>query len=113
MKERGYYHLTELVGSPPGSMHSVYFCGSLKGRSLLFTPESCERFPMGPCVIQLSDVLKALSVRASIWSKTDDLSIQSLRILAVISDEIVNSPHESLHIHCPEIRDCKKLLKQF
>ena len=86
---------------PPGAMHSVYFCGSLKGRSLLFTPESCERFPMRPCVIQMSDVLKALSVRASIWSKTDDLSIQSLRILAVISDEIVNSPHESLHIPLP------------
>ncbi|MCC4788771.1 helix-turn-helix transcriptional regulator [Vibrio splendidus] len=87
---------------PPGAMHSVYFCGSLKGRSLLFTPEICEQFPMRPCVIEMSDVLKVLSIRASTWNKTEELPVQCLHILSVISDELGNSPHESLYIPLPK-----------
>ncbi|MEZ8773514.1 AraC family transcriptional regulator [Vibrio tasmaniensis] len=87
---------------PPGAMHSVYFCGSLKGRSLLFTPESCEKFPMRPCVIQMSDVLKVLSIRASTWCKTEELSTPCLHVLSVISDEIVSSPQESLYFPLPK-----------
>lgn len=87
---------------PPGAMHSVYFCGSVKGRSLLFTPESCEKFPMRPCVIQMSDVLKVLSIRASTWLKTEELATQCLPILSVISDEIISSPHESLYFPLPK-----------
>lgn len=87
---------------PPSAMHSVYFCGSLKGRSLLFTPESCNQFPTKPCVIEMSDVLKVLSNRASTWSKTEELSAQCLRVLAVISDEICTSPHESLYFPLPK-----------
>ncbi|MCG9596340.1 helix-turn-helix transcriptional regulator [Vibrio sp. Isolate25] len=87
---------------PPNAMHSVYFCGSLKGRSLLFTPEVCGQFPIRPCVIEMSDVLKVLSIRVSTWSKTEDLSSKCTRILSVISDEVGNSPHESLYFPLPK-----------
>lgn len=46
--------------------------------------------------------MKALSSRASTWSKTEKLSVQNLRILAVISDEICKSPHESLYFPQPK-----------
>jgi AraC-like DNA-binding protein len=50
----------------------------------------------------ISEVLKALVCRTITWSKTDALTLEQKRILAVIIDEIRRTPHESLYLPLPK-----------
>lgn len=87
---------------PAGAMHSVHMCSGLKGRSLFFTPEICAKLPDLPCVIGISDVLRALVNRTVEWSKADWLTLAQKRILNVILDEIRLAPHEALYLPMPK-----------
>jgi AraC-like DNA-binding protein len=86
---------------PPGASHSVYMSNGLSGVSLLFTPSKCMTLPNLPCVIGVSEVLRALIKRTSNWNKTDTLMKEQIHIVQVIIDEIKNSPHESLFLPVP------------
>lgn len=87
---------------PPGALHSVHPCSVLNGRSLLFTPDLCNRLPSQPCVIGISDVLQVMTNRTVAWSKTDPLTPEQKRKLAVIIDEIRLMPHEALYLPIPK-----------
>ena len=87
---------------PPGAMHSVHLCSSLSGRSLLFAPQVCSKLPSAPCVIGISEVLQVLTLRSALWSKSDALTPEQKRIVAVLLDEIRLTPHESLYLPMPK-----------
>lgn len=87
---------------PPQAMHRVYFCGKVKGWSLLLSPDRCHQLPDSPCVIAMNDVLNVLSARAFNWSKTHELTADKSRIQTVIIDEISKAPHEALHFPQPK-----------
>jgi len=87
---------------PPDAMHSVHFCSALRGWSLLLTPDVCEALPASPCVIGISDVLRALTQRSKRWDKAEPLAVEHRRMLSVIVDEIRLTPHESLHLPMPQ-----------
>ena len=86
---------------PPGVPHQVQVSGALAGWSLLVAPGPARRLPCEPCVIGVSDVLRALVRRAEDWDKQASLSREQARIAAVILDEIRRAPHEPLHLPMP------------
>lgn len=86
---------------PPGVPHQVRVSGALTGWSLLITPAGSQPLPEQPCVIGISDVLRALVRRAADWDKPTALAPDQARIVGVILDEISRAPHESLHLPMP------------
>jgi len=86
---------------PPGLPHEVRVSGALAGWSLLVAPRAARRLPAQPCVIGVSDVLRALVRRAETWDKRAPLTPAQARVAAVILDEIGRSPRESLHLPMP------------
>lgn len=86
---------------PPGVPHEVRVSGALAGWSLLIAPRAARRLSDQPCVIGVSDVLRALVRRAETWDKRAPLTPAQARATAVILDEIGRSPRESLHLPMP------------
>jgi len=87
---------------PPGSLHGVHLSSVLNGWSLLFSPKICAKLPAEPCVITMSELLKALVNRTESWNKTEALSARQKRKLAVIVDEVNRAPQESLYLPMPK-----------
>ncbi|HIC7214758.1 AraC family transcriptional regulator [Burkholderia stabilis] len=86
---------------PPGLPHRVRVSGALGGWVLLATPAFCAGLPAGPCVIGISEVLRALAHRAITWDKQAAFAPEHARMAAVIHDEIRRAPHEALHVPIP------------
>lgn len=92
---------------PPGVDHEVRVSGGVRGWSLLVAPDACPELPAEPCVIAISDVLRALVHRAIDWDKGSALAPAQERIAAVIRDELRRTPHDSMHLPMP--RDARLL----
>ncbi|SDD80494.1 AraC-type DNA-binding protein [Paracidovorax valerianellae] len=58
--------------------------------------------PNKPCVIGITEVLRALVRRAAEWDKSAPLAPDQEHIVTVILDEIRRAPHESLHLPMPK-----------
>lgn len=86
---------------PPGVRHEVRVSGALSGWTLLMAPSFCSNLPATPCVVAISDVLRALAQRTTEWDKRASLTPEQERIATVIQDEIRRAPHESLHVPMP------------
>jgi AraC-like DNA-binding protein len=86
---------------PDGVPHKVSTSGTLSGWTLFVAPDACEGLPPQPCVIGISDVLRALARRAADWDKQRPMAPDQARIAAVIRDEIARAPRESLHLPMP------------
>ncbi|MFS2034215.1 AraC family transcriptional regulator [Polaromonas sp. CT11-55] len=86
---------------PPDVPHRVRVSGALTGWSLLVTPKASEQLPDSPCVIGISEVLRALVRRAAEWDKCSPLAPDQEHVVEVILDEIRRAPHESLHLPMP------------
>ncbi|KVN63497.1 AraC family transcriptional regulator [Burkholderia stagnalis] len=87
---------------PPGVQHRVRVSGALSGWVLLAVPALCAGLPARPCVIGVSEVLRALAYRAIDWDKQAALAPEHARMAAVIHDEIRRAPHEALHVPMPD-----------
>ncbi|KWH40334.1 AraC family transcriptional regulator [Burkholderia stagnalis] len=87
---------------PPGAPHRVRVSGALSGWVLLAVPAFCAGLPARPCVIGVSEVLRALAYRAIDWDKQAALAPEHERMAAVIHDEIRRAPHEALHVPMPD-----------
>ncbi|KVD94930.1 AraC family transcriptional regulator [Burkholderia stagnalis] len=87
---------------PPGVPHRVRVSGALSGWVLLAAPAFCAGLPARPCVIGVSEVLRALAYRAIDWDKQAALAPEHERMAAVIHDEIRRAPHEALHVPMPD-----------
>lgn len=71
------------------------------GWALLASPAFCAGLPVRPCVICVSEVLRALAYRAIDWDKQAALAPEHERMAAVIHDEIRRAPREALHVPMP------------
>ncbi|WP_431825709.1 AraC family transcriptional regulator [Burkholderia sp. F1] len=86
---------------PPGAPHRVRVSGAPSGWVLLASPAFCASLPARPCVIGVSEVLRALAYRAIDWDKQAALAPEHERMAAVIRDEIRRAPREALHVPMP------------
>lgn len=86
---------------PPGVPHEVRVSGALSGWTLLMAPSFCSDLPAAPCVVAISEVLRALAQRTTQWDKHAVFTPDQERMAAVIRDEILRAPHESLHVPMP------------
>lgn len=93
---------------PSCEPHKVSVVGALSGWGVLLTPEAGRLLPEQPCVIGVSELLRALVRRATAWTYRDHLEPEEERAAAVLLDEISRAPHEPLHLPMP--RD-KRLLR--
>lgn len=86
---------------PPGLKHKVTMSGVLSGWGVLLTPAASKTLPSRPCVMGVSDLLRALVRRAAGWAGSDRLTPAQTRMVAVLLDEIREAPQEPLHLPMP------------
>jgi AraC-like DNA-binding protein len=90
---------------PPGLSHKVTLSGVLSGWGVLLTPAASRTLPAQPCVMGVSDLLRALVRRAAGWTSAERLTPTQTRLVRVLLDEIRSAPQEPLHLPMPtEIR---------
>ncbi|GAC1043747.1 AraC family transcriptional regulator [Rhizobium sp. No.120] len=89
---------------PPGVMHKAGINGVLSGWGILLTPAASAGLPATPCVLSVSEVLRALVRRATTWHWEEKLSPQQRRLAAVLLDEVRAAPREGLHLPMPADR---------
>ena len=86
---------------PPGVLHEVAVTGALSGWGVMLTPTASSILPDEPCVVGVSELLRALVRRAATWHHLDNLSPEQERIVAVLHDEIGRSQRHPLHLPLP------------
>lgn len=86
---------------PPGAQHSVLFCSTVVGHSVLLHPELCSVLPNQPRVLSLNPVLEALVMRSTTWSR-EHLTNEDQHIMAVMLDEIRTAAPEKLYLPMPK-----------
>lgn len=89
---------------PPGVAHKVSISGAMSGWSVVIAPAACQALPTSPCVIGISELMRALVRRAVSWTQQAQLDARQERMLAVLLDEMGQAPHEPLHLPMPEDR---------
>lgn len=93
---------------PPSVMHKIRICGRVKGWVIFILPQKCQNLPNTSHVIPMSDVLRALALRAADWDKTSSLTKEQENIASIICDEVKSAPEKALHLPMPK---SEKLLK--
>lgn len=86
---------------PPGERHWASVIGATSGWSVAVTPRESLNLPSRPCVIGISELMRALVRRAASWGAEDRLDPAQERIIQVLLDEIGRAPHEPLHLPMP------------
>ncbi|MBI3100428.1 MAG: helix-turn-helix transcriptional regulator [Burkholderiales bacterium] len=120
--ESGLVHVRSAHGSwmlpplragwiPPGVPHWVSITGVLSGWCVLIAPHASAVLPSTPCVIGVSELLRALVQRCVTWAGTEHLSPEQDRITAVLLDELCNTPHQPLHLPLPTDRRLLRIAK--
>ncbi|MFH0131378.1 AraC family transcriptional regulator [Variovorax sp. VaC1] len=89
---------------PPGEAHKVSISGAMSGWSVLITPQASHELPTRPCVIGISELMRALVRRAVTWTGQAQLDAEQERMIAVLLDEMRRAPHEPLHLPMPTDR---------
>lgn len=86
---------------PPGEPHWVNVVGALSGWSVIVAPSASRGLPNSPCVIGVSDLMRALVRRAVSWAAGDPLAPSQERMVQVLLDEMARASHEPLHLPMP------------
>lgn len=113
--ESGLVRLRTSVGSwllppgragwiPSGIAHTASVAGALSGWGVMLVPEAAAGLPDEPCVLEISDLLRALVRRAASWDEREMLTAVQERLVAVLLDEIRIAPRAALHLPMPTDR---------
>lgn len=89
---------------PPGEAHKVSISGAMSGWTVLIAPDAAQTLPERPCVVGISELMRALVRRAVTWADQDRLDAEQARMTAVLLDEMRRAPHEPLHLPMPTDR---------
>lgn len=89
---------------PPGEPHMASISGVMRGWNMVVTPEASRGLPAVPCVVGVSEVMRALVQRAVTWTWEEELQPGQERMIAVLLDEMARAPHEPLHLPMPSDR---------
>lgn len=110
--ESGLVHVRTAQGSwllpphragwmPPGVEHTVTLSGPMTGWGVFVTPPECGCLPTEPCVIGVTELMRALVRRASAWITETQLDPSQERLIAVLLEEICRARREPLHLPMP------------
>lgn len=113
--ENGLVHVRTRQGSwllpphragwvPPGLPHMASISGVMSGWNVLVAPQAARALPKVPCVVGVSELMRALVRRAVAWSGQGALTPAQRRLSAVLLDELRGAPHEPLHLPMPSDR---------
>lgn len=113
--ENGLVHVQTRQGSwllpphragwvPPGMPHMASISGVMSGWNVLVTPEAARALPATPCVVGISELMRALVRRTVGWGCQDRLTAEQRRVTAVLLDELRLAPREPLHLPMPTDR---------
>lgn len=86
---------------PPNLDHKASVSGALSGWGVMLRPDVISGLPDRPCVIGVSELLRALVRRVAAWPMSDALQPEQQRIVGVLLDEIRSSREEKLHLPMP------------
>ncbi len=102
------------VWLPGGTEHEVLCRGPVSLRTLYFDPASLSRLPPRCCVIEVSELLRALVLEVTQFELEYDMAGREGRIVGLILDEIASSPGAPLHVPMPSdprlARICREIL---
>lgn len=93
---------------PPNVSHKIRICGIIRGWVIFISPEKCKKLSQSSHVIPMSEVLRALALRAAEWDKNTRLTQEQEYIANIICNEVRIAPDEALHLPMPK---SQKLLK--
>nr|WP_199045173.1 helix-turn-helix transcriptional regulator [Dyella sp. ASV24] len=110
--ESGLVHVRTAQGSwllpphragwmPAGVEHTVTLSGRMSGWGVFVTPLECGCLPTEPCVISVTELMRALVRRASSWVWERELDESQERITRVLLEKICRARHEPLHLPMP------------
>ncbi|HEY0219881.1 MAG TPA: helix-turn-helix transcriptional regulator [Afipia sp.] len=86
---------------PPGMVHKAGLNSVLSGWGVMLTPTASDGLPSEPCVMGVSELLRALVRRAATWHHLECLSSEQERVVEVLHDEIRHARREPLHLPLP------------
>lgn len=89
---------------PPGEPHAASLSGVMSGWNVVIAPQASRGLPDKPCVIGVSELMRALVRRATEWTRQDRLQPAQRRVATVLLDEMRRAPHEPLHLPMPTDR---------
>lgn len=89
---------------PPGVRHTASISGALSGWGVMLAPDVATGLPDMPCVLGISELMRALVRRVAGWGRLEQLTPEQERIATVLLDEIRATPHEPLHLPMPTDR---------
>ncbi|BCD90033.1 AraC family transcriptional regulator [Francisella halioticida] len=87
---------------PPNVSHKIRISGVVSGWIIFILPNICETLPKASRVIPMSQVLRALALRATEWEKQSILTEEQEYIATIICNEIRRAPEEALHLPMPK-----------
>jgi AraC-like DNA-binding protein len=97
---------------PPGEPHTVDICGPLRGWGVIVSaPMACD-LPDEPCVLAISDLLQALSLRVTAWVPAAEPTLRQQHMIEVLLDEIRNAPRQRMHLPMPQDRRLLRIASQ-
>ncbi|MEW6341246.1 MAG: helix-turn-helix transcriptional regulator [Paraburkholderia sp.] len=86
---------------PAGVDHEASVSGALSGWGVMLRPDVLHGLPSEPCVMGVSEMLRALVRRAASWGAEADLQPEQERIVGVLLDEIRLARREALYLPLP------------
>ncbi|EDN36595.1 hypothetical protein FTCG_00797 [Francisella tularensis subsp. novicida GA99-3549] len=118
--ESGLVHVSTPSGSwvlpsnragwiPPNTSHKIRISGIVEGWVIFIHPNMCDDLPKSSRVIPMSEVLRALALRATEWDKYNNLSLEQEHIAKIICNEISLAPEEALHLPMPKAERVTKV----
>ena len=87
---------------PPNTKHKIRISGLVSGWMIFITPRLCENLAKSSHVIPMSEVLRALALRATQWEIKDRLTDEQEHIANIICNEIRQAPENVLHLPMPK-----------
>ncbi|HEX4985849.1 MAG TPA: helix-turn-helix transcriptional regulator [Burkholderiales bacterium] len=98
----------------PGSIeHQVVCRGAVAFRTLYVEPDASPRLPAVCCVIEMSDLLRALIHQAVVLPIDYDPAGRDGRVMALILDELGSAPRSPVHVPMPAARPLRRLCEDF
>lgn len=92
---------THAVWIPPEVPHGLRSHGPFVGWSVYVAASACGELPDAPCILAVSDLLRAAVARATSWAG-DALGAAQTRLASVILDEIRTLPQVALGLPMPQ-----------
>ncbi|SFM92531.1 AraC-type DNA-binding protein [Variovorax sp. OV329] len=92
------------VWMPPHAPHGVSVYGVSTSWNVFISPEAALVLPHEPCVLCVSDLARALMMRAASWTWQEELQPHQERLIAVLLDELRQSDPSAMHLPLPSDR---------